>query len=63
MVLRVAGGVTEAEVRAWCQERLSAYKQPSEVEIVDCLGGAQRGAGLARHRPACPAAPWAAGRR
>ena len=34
IVLRVAGAVTEAEVRSWCELRLSAYKQPSVVEIV-----------------------------
>jgi hypothetical protein len=32
--LRVRGAVTEAEVRAWCETRLSAYKQPTVVEIV-----------------------------
>ena len=31
--LRVVGRVTESEVRAWCARRLSAYKQPSVVEI------------------------------
>jgi long-chain acyl-CoA synthetase len=34
ILLRVAGTVTEAEVRRWCELRLSAYKQPSVVEIV-----------------------------
>jgi long-chain acyl-CoA synthetase len=33
IALRVAGTVTESEVRAWCEQRLSAYKQPSTVEI------------------------------
>jgi long-chain acyl-CoA synthetase len=33
IALRVAGAVTEAEVRAWCEQRLSAYKQPAVVEI------------------------------
>ncbi len=32
--MRVFGSVTEADVRRWCEERLSAYKQPSVVEIV-----------------------------
>jgi long-chain acyl-CoA synthetase len=31
--LDVAGTVTEAEVRAWCEQRLSAYKQPSAITI------------------------------
>ncbi len=34
IVLRVSGDATEEEVRRWCEERLSAYKQPSVVEIV-----------------------------
>ena len=33
--VRVRGAVTEAAVREWCETRLSAYKQPSIVEIVD----------------------------
>jgi long-chain acyl-CoA synthetase len=33
ILLRVTGTVTEDEVRAWCERRLSAYKQPSVVEI------------------------------
>ena len=33
ILLRVAGSVTEADVKAWCEQRLSAYKQPSEIEI------------------------------
>ena len=33
--VRVVGAVTEAAVREWCEARLSAYKQPSIVEIVD----------------------------
>lgn len=32
--MRVRGDVTEADVRRWCEERLSAYKQPAVVEIV-----------------------------
>jgi len=32
--VRVRGAVTEADVRAWCETRLSAYKQPTVVEIV-----------------------------
>jgi long-chain acyl-CoA synthetase len=31
--LRVTGIATEAEVREWCERRLSAYKQPNVVEI------------------------------
>jgi long-chain acyl-CoA synthetase len=34
ILLRVTGAVTEAEVRRWCELRLSAYKQPTVVEIV-----------------------------
>jgi long-chain acyl-CoA synthetase len=32
--LRVTGSVTEDEVRAWCEERLSGYKQPTVVEVM-----------------------------
>ena len=32
--LRVRGAVTEADVRRWCERRLSLYKQPSAVELV-----------------------------
>src|SRR5690606_34265097 len=32
--LEVAGSVTADEVRRWCAERLSAYKQPSEIVLV-----------------------------
>jgi acyl-CoA synthetase (AMP-forming)/AMP-acid ligase II len=31
--LRVTGAVTEDEVRAWCEERLSGYKQPTVIEL------------------------------
>ena len=34
IALQVTGAVTEAEVRAWCERRLSVYKQPAVVEIV-----------------------------
>ena len=34
IVLRVWGRVTDAEVRAWCESRISAYKQPTTVEIL-----------------------------
>lgn len=34
ILLRVAGAVTEAQVRRWCEQRLSAYKQPSVVELL-----------------------------
>jgi long-chain acyl-CoA synthetase len=33
--VRVRGSVTEEVVREWCEARLSAYKQPSIVEIAD----------------------------
>jgi long-chain acyl-CoA synthetase len=31
--LQVRGAVTEPDLRAWCESRLSAYKQPTVVEI------------------------------
>jgi long-chain acyl-CoA synthetase len=34
IALRVTGSVSEADVRRWCERRLSAYKQPTVVEIV-----------------------------
>jgi long-chain acyl-CoA synthetase len=34
ILLRIWGGVAEGDVRRWCELRLSAYKQPSVVEIV-----------------------------
>jgi len=33
IALRVTGSVTEDDVREWCEARLSAYKQPTIVEI------------------------------
>jgi long-chain acyl-CoA synthetase len=33
IALAIEGDVTEAEVRAWCAARLSAYKQPGRIEI------------------------------
>jgi len=33
ILVRVRGAVTEADVREWCEARLSAYKQPTVVEI------------------------------
>ena len=33
--IRVTGSVTEDDVRAWCESRLSGYKQPTIVEIVN----------------------------
>jgi long-chain acyl-CoA synthetase len=33
ILLRVSGDVTAAEVKAWCESRLSAYKQPSVIEM------------------------------
>jgi long-chain acyl-CoA synthetase len=32
--LTVIGSVTEDEIRAWCEERLSVYKQPSSIAVV-----------------------------
>ena len=34
ILLRVRGSVRDAEVKLWCEQRLSAYKQPSVIEIV-----------------------------
>jgi long-chain acyl-CoA synthetase len=34
IALEVAGDVSEDDVRRWCAERLSAYKQPSAVTVV-----------------------------
>jgi long-chain acyl-CoA synthetase len=34
ILLRVWGPVSESDVRRWCEARLSAYKQPSVVEIL-----------------------------
>ena len=33
IAVRVTGSVSEDEVRAWCESRLSAYKQPVLIEI------------------------------
>jgi len=33
IAMDVTGTVTEDAVRAWCEERLSAYKQPTEVRV------------------------------
>jgi long-chain acyl-CoA synthetase len=33
ILLRIVGSVTEADVKAWSESRLSAYKQPSSIEI------------------------------
>lgn len=35
ILLRVTGTVTTGEVERWCKERLSAYKQPSEIQLDD----------------------------
>jgi long-chain acyl-CoA synthetase len=32
--LRVWGSVTDAQVREWCESRISAYKQPTTIEIL-----------------------------
>ncbi len=34
VMLRVHGAVSEDAVKLWCEERLSAYKQPSVIEVV-----------------------------
>jgi long-chain acyl-CoA synthetase len=34
IALTVTGAVGEAELRGWCAERLSAYKQPTEIAII-----------------------------
>jgi long-chain acyl-CoA synthetase len=34
ILLRVSGDVLEADVKRWCEQRLSAYKQPSVVELM-----------------------------
>ncbi len=34
IAVEVSGDVTESEVRSWCEQRLSAYKQPASVVIV-----------------------------
>jgi acyl-CoA synthetase (AMP-forming)/AMP-acid ligase II len=33
ILLRVWGTASEDDVRRWCEARLSAYKQPSVIEI------------------------------
>lgn len=30
-------GLSEADVRAWCEERLADYKQPKRIEFIDAL--------------------------
>jgi acyl-CoA synthetase (AMP-forming)/AMP-acid ligase II len=34
IALRLEGRATEEEIRRWCEWRLSAYKQPSAIEIM-----------------------------
>ncbi len=34
VILRVFGSISEEDVKRWCEERLSAYKQPGVIEIV-----------------------------
>jgi long-chain acyl-CoA synthetase len=34
IALTVTGSATESEIRAWCEQRLSAYKQPASITIV-----------------------------
>ena len=33
LVVDVRGSVSEDDVRRWCAERLSAYKQPSAISV------------------------------
>jgi hypothetical protein len=33
IALEVRGAVAAADVKRWCEERLSAYKQPSAVTV------------------------------
>ena len=33
IALDVRGSVTEGQVRAWCERRLSAYKQPATIAV------------------------------
>ena len=35
IALEVAGRVSAGDVKAWCEARLAAYKQPAVVEVVD----------------------------
>jgi acyl-CoA synthetase (AMP-forming)/AMP-acid ligase II len=35
IALEVAGPVSTGDVKAWCESRLAAYKQPSVVEVVE----------------------------
>jgi long-chain acyl-CoA synthetase len=39
IAMEVTGTVTEDAVRAWCEERLSAYKQPTEVRVTALAHG------------------------
>ena len=34
IALTVRGAVTEEQVRAWCESRLSVYKQPATIEVI-----------------------------
>lgn len=40
VAVEVTGTVSEAEVRAWCERRLSAYKQPTTIAVVPRVDGA-----------------------
>ena len=33
IALDVEGDVTEADVKAWCEERLAAYKRPTAISV------------------------------
>ncbi len=39
ILLRVDGDVTEADVKRWCEQRLSIYKQPSVIEVLSSRDG------------------------
>ena len=37
ILIRVTGAVTEQDVKQWCEQWLSAYKQPSVIEVVGAM--------------------------
>ena len=48
IVLHVGASLTEAEIKAWCRERLAPYKVPSKYEFVHDLPKSQVGKVLRR---------------
>jgi long-chain acyl-CoA synthetase len=48
IVLNEGAVVTEAEIKAWCRERLAAYKVPAQIEFVSDLPKSQVGKVLRR---------------